>query len=156
MGDVDFRLHALEARVSKLEEAAGLKPASDKELDSQYGNPEIKKDPPRWKGPSFVGRRYSECTPEYLENLASFCDWKAGRDAAAGKMTRGGKPLADLVRRDAARARGWANRLREGWKGTPRPLPNYETGRTAPQEKAANDADPWDQLPPDDTDDFGF
>ena len=70
--------------------------ASDADLDGEYGDPEIRKDPPRWTGESFATRHYSQSTPEFLDNLAGFIDWKAGKDAA--------------------RARGWAKRLRAGWK----------------------------------------
>ncbi len=82
--------------------------ADDSDLDSEWGNPEIKKNPPRWQGGDFAGKRLSECTPEFLEELASFHDWrvtKAEDDKKAG-----------YARRDASRARGWAARLRAGWK----------------------------------------
>lgn len=88
--------------------------ADDADLDSQWGDPEIRKDPPRWDGPSFAGCRYSECTPEYLETLAGFLDWKADRDEEEGRVTSKGKPTAPYSRKDAARARGWAKRIREG------------------------------------------
>lgn len=92
--------------------------ASEKDLDSQYGDPSIKKkDPPRWDGPSFVGKKYSECSPEYLDCLAGFLDWKAEKDAEKG--TEDGNKYAGYARKDAARARGWAKRKRDGWKPAP-------------------------------------
>lgn len=84
-------------------------PAS--ELDSQYGNPVIKKDPPRWSGPSFVGQPYSACSAEYLESLAGFLEWKAGKDTEKGDADS--LKYAGYARKDAARARGWAQRNRE-------------------------------------------
>lgn len=66
----------------------------------------VRKDPPRWEGPSYVGHRLSDCPPDYLETWASFRDWQASRDAARG--TAEGDRKAAHARKDAARARGWA------------------------------------------------
>jgi hypothetical protein len=86
----------IEAAIAKLGSPAttGATVASDADLDGQWGDPEIRKDPPRWQGTSYAGRRYSQTEPAYLDNLADFYAWKATRDAA--------------------RARGWAARLRAG------------------------------------------
>lgn len=96
--------------------------ASDADLDGEYGDPEIRKDPPRWTGESFATRHYSQSTPEFLDNLAGFLDWKAGKDDEAANASPG-TPEAEAkvkyarwARKDAARARGWAKRLRAGWK----------------------------------------
>jgi hypothetical protein len=86
--------------------------ASDRDLDGQYGDPTIKKDPARWKGESFVGYRYSETTPEYLEEVASFHDWRASKDDEANAVDTKGRPKSYWARKDAALARGWAKRLR--------------------------------------------
>lgn len=89
--------------------------ASDSDLDSQYGDPQIKgKDPRNWKGPTMRGRKYSECPPEYLDMVAELCDWQAGEAAKKDERTAAGKPVADYRRKDAARARGWAARIRAG------------------------------------------
>lgn len=160
MGDVDLRVVALEARVAKIEKEMGLGSASDQELDGPYGNPTVRKDPPKWSGPSFAGKRFSECSPEFLESLAGFYDWKAGKDAASGAVDAKGRPKATYSRKDAARARGWAERIRNGWKGqarpfggpTARPQPRQQAYQ-APQERATND-DPFG-FPPEE-DDFGF
>lgn len=96
--------------------ASGGEVANDRELDSEWGNPQIRKDPPRWNGPSFVGCNYSDATPDYLESLAGFLDWRAAKDEESGRTTAAGKPAAPYSRRDAARARGWAQRLRNGWQ----------------------------------------
>jgi hypothetical protein len=95
--------------------------ADDADLDSQYGNPEIRKDPPRWTGPSFVGAKYSDTTPEYLENLASFLDWKARESDKKNEMANNGKPRSMYLKKDAARARGWRKRLLERSRGGGRP-----------------------------------
>ena len=96
--------------------------ASDADLDGQYGNPEVKKDPPRWTGDSHVGRRYSECSPEYLDEMAGFQTWAAERDEKkAAPMPDGddkkkAEKNAWYARQRAGYARGWAARLRAGWK----------------------------------------
>lgn len=103
-------------------------PASD--LDSQYGNPVVRKDPKRWSGASYAGCHFSECPPEYLESLADFKDWQADRDEEKG--TEDGIKYARYGRKDAARARGWAERLRNGWT----PMGHVPTGDagSAPQD----------------------
>jgi hypothetical protein len=94
--------------------AAGV--ASDYELDGQYGNPEIKKDPPRWSGESFVGRTFSQTSADYLECVAGFKDWSAAKDDETGAVDGKGRPKSHWARKDASLARGWAKRLRDGFK----------------------------------------
>lgn len=79
--------------------------ASDADLDGKYGNETIKRDPPRWPGESYVGYRLSECSPDYLETMASFHDWRARQAPKEGKDPKWAKL-------DAARCRGWARRIR--------------------------------------------
>lgn len=93
--------------------------ASDADLDGQYGDPIVKvKDPRDWTGPSMKGRRFSECPSEYLEMVASRLDFFAESAERENKIASNGKPEAPYRRRDAARARGWAQRVRNGWKST--------------------------------------
>lgn len=90
--------------------------APESELDSQYGNPLVRKDPKRWTesgGASCVGRKYAECPPDFLDALASLLEWQAGKDDEKG--TPEGTKYAGYARKDAARARGWAKRIRSGW-----------------------------------------
>jgi hypothetical protein len=91
--------------------AGDLKPAPDSDLDGQYGNPVIKSDPKRWTGPSYVGKRWSETTPEYLDAVIGLALWKLGKDQAAGDEKKAG-----YARRDAERALGWRLRLEAGYK----------------------------------------
>jgi hypothetical protein len=79
--------------------------ANDAELDSSRGDPDVRKDPPRWNGPSMVGRRFSACPSDFLEVMASFKEFTAAnpREGADSKYVQ-----YDL--KDAARARGWARR----------------------------------------------
>ena len=133
------RLTALEAenaklvaRVEKLEKifagigaafGVGDDIADDSELDSKYGNEPIRRDPTErfWKGETFVGCRPSECTPEYLDARAKYLDLCAKLKEKDGKQK-----FADYDKADARRSRGWARRLRSGWKAPqPPPRPNF-------------------------------
>lgn len=93
--------------------------APDSEIDDpEWGDKEIRKDPPRWKGEAFKGRRWSQTSPEYLDAMANFLDWSAGkkREEAAAAT---GEEQAKLIKyagydeADAAKVRAWSKRLRE-------------------------------------------
>lgn len=88
--------------------------ASDRDLDGQYGNPQVKFMPRDWTGASFKGRKFSDCPAELLDMFADTFDWFAQQAEQKGEMTDRGKPVADYKRQDAARARGWAKRIRDG------------------------------------------
>jgi hypothetical protein len=107
--------------------------ASDRDLDSEHGDPEVRRDPKDtyWIGASYVGCRFSTCPPDYLDAMAKY------KDACAYASEKEGKPEKQKYvaydRRDAARARGWAARLRGGWKpagggGGGRPLTDDDYG----------------------------
>lgn len=108
MSTLEERLTALEAKVAGLVEA--MAPA---DIDGKFGDPDIRKDPSAkyWSGESFQGRKMSQCTPEYLEAFAKY------KEACAHMNEREGDPAkAKYVgydRRDAKRARAWAERLRK-------------------------------------------
>lgn len=88
--------------------------ADDRDLDSQYGNPEVKFNPRDWTGPSFKGARMSECDPTFLLMLADTFDYFADKAEENDERTSGGKAVAPYKRKDAARARGWAKRIQDG------------------------------------------
>lgn len=91
--------------------------APDSDLDGQWGDPIVRaKDPRDWTGESQLGKPFSECPAEYLELVAARLDFFAEKAEAEGTLTTGGKPVAPYNRRDAARARGWAARIRNGYK----------------------------------------
>jgi hypothetical protein len=128
------RLAAVEARLAALESGGGSARASggassagavasDYEMSGPKGDPLLKKHPPRWGGPpgEFVGKRFSQCSPEILDEVAGFLDWKAGKEAE----TPGKEKYAAYSRKDAARARGYAARLRSGWKPPPEPASSF-------------------------------
>ncbi len=104
------------AATSSASTSNAIAPADDADLDSQYGDEEVRKDPPRWKGESMVGRRLSETTPEFLDSYAGFKMWQAAKDAEAGDEKK-----ADYRRRDAARALGWKARLLKRQPQTAKP-----------------------------------
>jgi hypothetical protein len=92
--------------------SAGGEVASDADLDSARGNPEVRFSPKRWSGADMKGRRYSECEPEFLDMLADALDWFAQRDDESGAVDKNGNPKSKWGRLDASRARGWSRRLR--------------------------------------------
>ena len=89
--------------------------ADARDMDGDHGDPMIKYDPKEkyWGGDSFIGYRFSETSPEYLEAQAKYldaCAYMASKDADPKKQS-----AARFKAKDAARARGWAARLRNGW-----------------------------------------
>lgn len=82
--------------------------ADDADLDGEWGAPAVRKDPKRWTGPSYVGKKYSECPSDYLLQLAGLLDWQAAKDKEKGDTDS--LKYAGYKERDAARARGWAAR----------------------------------------------
>lgn len=114
-------------RAASAAPAGATPPAADSDLDGPYGNPEIKFDPKRWSGPSFVGARFSDCPPDYLETLAGYLDWQANESDKKNEVLANGKPKSHYKRLDSGRARGWAARARAKVTGRPaaaRPKPD--------------------------------
>lgn len=105
---------AVEKLAAGAQAAAGGAVASDRDLDGRYGDPELRFNPRDWTGPSYKGRRFSECPPDLLDMVAETFDYFAQKAEEAGEMTEKGKPVAEYKRLDAARARGWSKRIREG------------------------------------------
>lgn len=168
------RLMALERRVERLmasgsSDRAGPAGAEGHEeelpavnLDDARGNPKVAKQSPRWKGPRFEGKLFSECSPEFLRDHAAFLRWKASNPL------RGKEQYAAYDRLDAARAIGWAERIEGGWRpperksSLPRPSGGFArppgAGSTLPRRAAAADAPAAAAPPPDDdipSDEFG-
>lgn len=149
-----LRLSAIEARLAALESrpassgAASGAVAPDSDLDSQWGDPVVRKDPKRWlenAGASYVGLPFSQCPPDYLDAAASLFDWKAGKDDEKG--TEEAAKYAKYARKDAARARGWAARIRAGKVA--------QTPRTEPAKRMI-DADSFDAAAFGDDSDLPF
>lgn len=94
--------------------SAGPSVAPDSDLDGQWGNEKVKADPRDWSGPSFKGRLMNECPPDFLDQYAGLMDFFAEKNT--GMKTDKGADKSAFDRRSGARARGWAKRLRGGWK----------------------------------------
>lgn len=111
-------LQSIDASLKKLvSETQAMKPkqlASDRDLDGQWGNPLVKFNPRDWTGQSFKGRPMSECDPAFLEMLAETFDYFACVAEEKDERANNGKPVAGYKRADAARARAWAKRIRDG------------------------------------------
>ena len=130
------KVASLEARITKLERGGvsssdsgsanggghsdRVQAASDSDLDGQWGNPEIRFDPKdkHWSGASYVGRRFSECPADYLDAMAKSLEASAyGLEKGAEEDptdAEAKRKKARFKRLDAARAKGWAARVRAG------------------------------------------
>lgn len=108
---VEERLADIEATcrliLAKVGGQAAKAPPMPTKMNGDMLNPTIRKDPPRWTGPSYAGKRFSDCPPDFLDVHASFLDWVADKKDEEGK-----KDYAAQDRRDANAARGWALRAR--------------------------------------------
>lgn len=111
---IDASLKQLLALQRQSAPAGGKQIASDRELDGKYGDPVLKFTPRDWTGPDFKNCHFSECPPELLDLVAESNDWFARKADEKNETTEKGKPVADFKRADAARARGWAKRMRDG------------------------------------------
>lgn len=125
LADMGTRVDGLERRIVTLEAnararggtAAAAAPAvaTSYQLDAQWGDPVVRENPRTWTGRSMVGNKFSECPPEYLDQLALRFDWLAKRDREENHVDAKGRPRAPMRDKDAALARGWAARIRAGW-----------------------------------------
>lgn len=102
------RIDTLEARLKRLEDLTGFF-ASDKDLEGRGREARVKFDPKGWRGRSFKGKPMRECEPDFLDvyaNALSYC---------AEHPKPGKEQYAKYDELDAARARSWARRIRDGW-----------------------------------------
>lgn len=89
--------------------AEARQPAPPVDLDSERGDFVVKaKDPRDWTGPPMSGRKLSECPATYLDLLAERYDFFNQKETEPQKRKYNAL--------DAARARGWAARIRSGYK----------------------------------------
>lgn len=139
LASIDATLKAMLALAQKRVQASQPKPvASDRDLDSKYGDPVLKFKPRDWMGEDYRNCPFSQCPPELLDLVADSLDYFATKAEQEDRRTSGGKPVAEFNRKDAARARGWAKRHRDrgftpgapapttsgeasGWDGDPTP-----------------------------------
>jgi len=88
--------------------------ADDHDLNGKYGDPKVNFNPRDYTGPSMKGRPMSECPAEFLDLYAEAKEFFGRKADEEGKTTNKGKPSAPYEFADAARARGWAKRIRDG------------------------------------------
>ena len=98
------------------------KTTNDADLDGKYGNPTVRIMAKDWNGPDYTGWNFSDCPPEYLDMHAKMLDAFAKKQASDPAKAK----FADWSAKDAARARGWAERHRKNGGPTPRPVPDFE------------------------------
>ncbi len=98
----------------------------DSVCNGPYGDPIVRaKDPRGWTAEPMKGRKFSECPPEYLDMIADRFDYFASKDEEKLKDVSDDDEEAEIQKKirysklDAQRARGWAARLRSGYKSQP-------------------------------------
>jgi hypothetical protein len=106
---IEDRLAALEAAVFGKGGGArkGAKPMTVDIDNPKWGDPEIRYVPKKWDGPSPAGQRMSQCSVRFLDFLAGELE-----RSAAWKENNGKAEHAEWDRRDAAKAKAWADRKR--------------------------------------------
>jgi hypothetical protein len=109
-----------------------LASVTDEELDDKYGNPEIRLVPSRWTGRDFMGWKYGDCPPEFLDEMSNMLDAIGRKQSKDPLKVRNSRWSA----KDAARARGWAARHRK----------NGTTGKA--DDAMPGGADDWDSETP--------
>lgn len=111
-----------------------VEPASDDDLDGQYGDPEIKYGlkAKYWEEQpdQFQGKHYSECTPKYLKAIAQYKTAVAYMADKEG--TEESEKKSFYAKLDAGRAIGWANRIEAGWKPATKPAAQSGWGAAPP------------------------
>lgn len=122
------KVDALTAMVAKLASSsanAATKQLSlpDVDLDSDHGDPEVRFLPKKWTGRDYKGFRFSDTDPDFLDMLADSLEFFARKNDENGVKDSKGGPKSKWDRLDAARARGWAERIRKtgGVAGTTTP-----------------------------------
>lgn len=123
--DTEQRFAALEARLAKLEGGGLPSVVVNADITGEYGDPEIRKDPTvKYYSGDFsgVGKRMSQCPPDYLDAFAKYkgaCAYMGKKEASrlagsdASESEKKAK-YASYDERDGARATAWAAKIRAG------------------------------------------
>ena len=101
----------LRARVTYIETALGIF-ASEDDLTGPRGDPAVRFELKGWKGENFVQKRYSQCSPDFLEALAKSLTWSVNNPPSDPEKLEKHKKYASGNRKDIALARTWARKLR--------------------------------------------
>ena len=128
-------LRAIAAHVGLVPDLVEIEPAGARELDSEWGNPEIKFAPKNWSGEPVVGRFMSDLQPTTLRALATDYARLARYYDEQGSKDNKGRPKSYYARKDAGRALGWALRLEsQGHRGPSRPQARREPAPNSPED----------------------
>ena len=94
--------------------AGEVVPLADHQLENDWANKIVSKDPRRWTGESMVGRRYSDCSAEWHDSMAGLCEFKAqkGREETPVRLKNNGRPWHESDAFEAKLCRAWARRIR--------------------------------------------
>lgn len=133
--DVMVELKAIRALLEKGARSPNTPQVVD--IDGKYGNPTVRRDPPKWTGESYKDHPYSECPPDYLRQLAGFLTWQADKDEQKVDDEKAVK-YAGYKRTDAARARAWADRIEQ--RGP-------QSAKSPPRDEPDFDADSGSEIP---------
>lgn len=120
LASIDMTLREL-LLLSKSKRAAS-DPANDADLDTQAGDEMIKFKPKTWTGDDYKGCRMSETTPEFLDALAASFAYFAKKNEENDERDAKGRTKAHWDKQSERRARGWASRLRAGFKPKPKTI----------------------------------
>lgn len=147
IADLKTIVTALAAHLSLDPVLALVIPAPDSDLNSEWGNPTIRKTPAKWSGEVVEGRQMSDLHPSTLRALAkhfaSLADWHDREKHVDDK----GRPKSFYSRKDAGRALGWALRLEaRGGRAPARPQ-HREESYAPPQAPAEEPATSDDDIP---------
>lgn len=113
LSSIDASLKKLVAIAEKRKAGSEPQVADDRDLDGPHGNETVKFTPRGWHDSDgiYKGNPMSQCPPAFLDLLGEAFESFAKKNADKGDDKKAG-----YEKRSAARARGWARRLRDGWK----------------------------------------
>jgi hypothetical protein len=129
VAELEVRLATVEGVMQRQQTPGGVQPAADSLLDSEYGDPKVFKDPPRWTGASQVGIPLSRCPAAFLQEYANFKIWCLGKSKEKGDEK--GMKYASM---DASKALGWLRRIKEGTIKVNHATPSSEFLDDAPED----------------------
>ena len=115
--------------------AQAFRPFSDEQLGATWADKTVRKDPKFWKGASYAGQTYSECSPEFLDCLAEQLEWSASRDKdnPDAKKKTNGKFWWEADEFEAKLCRSWAAKHRRvAAEAAAAPLPSGDDAGDLP------------------------
>lgn len=121
-------LDDLAADLSAIKQHLGIT-ASDADMSGKYGDPEVKFEPRGWTGDVMKGRKFSQCPTEFLVMLAGMFDYFAQKNDQTKAVDDKGRPKSTWDRKNAALARGWADRNRRTGAKPVTPKQSFDQGQ---------------------------